>query len=98
MIHNHGTEHGPGLACREIMTPDGMVGLCQVRIAVFCVNWLHTDPGVPKAVAYFYRTDTYTTIGHPAYRATHEEALRWAFSTARKTWPPETQDRSLDCD
>ncbi|WP_431862717.1 hypothetical protein [Micrococcus terreus] len=98
MIHNHGTEQCAGLACREIMTPEGMVGLCQVRITVSCINWSCHDPGVPKAEARFYRADTGTPIGFPAYRATHEEALRWALSTARKTWPPETQDRSLDCD
>ena len=89
MVHNHGTEDGPGLACREIMTPDGMVGLCQVRIAVSCINWGNRDPGAPRAVAYFYRTDTEGVVGYPAHRATHGKALRWALSSARKTWPRE---------
>ena len=98
MIHNHGTEDGPGMACREVQTAEGPVGLCQVRIAVYCINWSCHDPGLPKAVAHFYRTDTGSHVGYPAYRTTHQKALQWAFSTARKTWPPETQDRSLDCD
>jgi len=31
MIHNHGSEEGPGLACNELLLPDGSIrGACIV--------------------------------------------------------------------
>jgi hypothetical protein len=34
MMHNHGTEEGPGLSCNEVLGPDGLVGSCVLQMQV----------------------------------------------------------------
>lgn len=30
-VHNHGTEDGPGIGCREFVTAKGLVGQCMIN-------------------------------------------------------------------